>query len=146
LQPAADSGFIRVTLLPDDERWRTNIARWTVTPIGQTPVADSFIYHRQTAWTNLAAFGGYPDGFPPGEYAVTLYDENGVLLKSGFAVVRSGQVSDLTDTLDSHALVVGRKLFYNQSKYDGNTASISRSDDNAIAVDKSAYLPGSGAA
>ena len=146
LQPAADSGFIRVTLLPDDERWMTNIARWTVTPIGQAPQADSFIYQRQTAWTRLAGFGGYPDGFPPGEYVVKLYTEDGVLLKTGFAVVRSGQVSDLTDTLDTHAIVVGRQLFYNQSTYDGNTAGISASDDNAIAIDKTAYLPGTGEA
>jgi hypothetical protein len=145
LAPA--SGFIRVTLLPDDERWMTNIARWTVTPIGQTPVADSFIYHRQTAWTQLAAFGGYPDGFPPGQYAVKLYDENGVLLKSGFAVVRSGQVSDLQDSLEEGPpQVVARQLFYNNSRYDGNNAAATATDDNAIATDKSAYLPGSGAA
>ncbi|REK09040.1 MAG: hypothetical protein DWQ37_19470 [Planctomycetota bacterium] len=42
--------------------------------------------------------------------------------------------------------VVGRELFYNQSKFDGNTAGIDDSDDGAIAPDKSAYLPGSGPA
>jgi hypothetical protein len=42
--------------------------------------------------------------------------------------------------------VVGRKVFYNQSKFDGNTSLISTSDDGAIAPDKSAYLPGSGTA
>ncbi len=42
--------------------------------------------------------------------------------------------------------VVGRHLFYNQSKFDGNTAGVSTSDDLAIAPDKSAYLPGSGVA
>ncbi len=146
IQPAPDSGFIRVTLLPDDERWMTNIARWTVTPIGQTPQANSFIYQRQTAWTNLAGFGGYPDGFPPGEYAVSLYTADGVFLKSGFAVVRSGQVSDITDTLDTSAQVVDTALFYNHSKFDKNTSGISASDDRAIAPDKTAYLPGSGAA
>jgi hypothetical protein len=143
LQPAPDSGFIRVTMLSDEDRWMTNIARWTVTPIGQTPTATSFIYHRQTAWSKLAAYGGYPDGFPPGEYAVKLYTDTGTLLKSGFAVVRPGQVSDLTDTLDAPAQVVGRKLFYNQSKFDGNAPGINSRDDGAIAIDKSAYLPGS---
>jgi hypothetical protein len=47
---------------------------------------------------------------------------------------------------------VGRKLFYNQSgtaspsRYDGNNAAINSLDDSAIATDKVAYLPGSGAA
>jgi hypothetical protein len=48
--------------------------------------------------------------------------------------------------------VVGRKLFYNQSgtaspaRYDGNNVAINSLDDNAIATDKTAYIPGSGAA
>jgi len=47
--------------------------------------------------------------------------------------------------------VVGRQLFYNQSgtasplRYDGNNAAINANDDLAIATDKSAYLPGTGA-
>jgi hypothetical protein len=145
-QTAPASGFIRVTLLPDDQRWMTNIARWTVTPIGQTPQKDSYIYHRQTAWTTLGSLGGYPDGFPPGQYAVSLYTDSGVFLKSGFAVVQSGQVSDITDTLGiGNSQVVGRKLFYNNSMYDANNAAATTADDNAIASDKSAYLPGLGA-
>jgi hypothetical protein len=40
---------------------------------------------------------------------------------------------------------LGRQLFYNHSKFDGNDAAISAGDDDAIATDKSAYLPGSGA-
>ncbi|REK09046.1 MAG: hypothetical protein DWQ37_19500 [Planctomycetota bacterium] len=42
--------------------------------------------------------------------------------------------------------VTGRHLFYNQSKFDGNTVGADSSDDLAVATDKSAYLPGSGAA
>jgi glucose/arabinose dehydrogenase len=42
--------------------------------------------------------------------------------------------------------VVGRHLFYNQSAFDGDNASINANDDNAIAPDKSAYLPGAGLA
>ena len=42
--------------------------------------------------------------------------------------------------------VVGRKLFYNQSKFDGNNAAVTAADDAAIATDKSPYIPGSGAA
>ncbi|REK08450.1 MAG: hypothetical protein DWQ37_20245 [Planctomycetota bacterium] len=45
------------------------------------------------------------------------------------------------------AEVLGRQIFYNQSKFDGFTAGIvGVSDDMAIATDKSAYLPGSGPA
>jgi hypothetical protein len=52
----------------------------------------------------------------------------------------------------STAQIVGRRLFYNQSgtaaplRYDGNNAAINANDDLAIATNKSAYLPGSGAA
>jgi len=47
------------------------------------------------------------------------------------------------------ATVVGRHLFYNQSKFDGGLPAIDRNvlanlDDAAIAPDKTAYLPGSG--
>ena len=49
--------------------------------------------------------------------------------------------------------IVGRQLFYNQSgidgavvMYDGNDPAINSLDDNAIATDKVAYLPGAGPA
>jgi hypothetical protein len=44
------------------------------------------------------------------------------------------------------AAVAGRQLFYNRSAFDGNNASINVSDDAAIAIDKTAYLPGAGLA
>jgi hypothetical protein len=52
----------------------------------------------------------------------------------------------------STSSIVGRKLFYNQSgtaspsRYDGNNAAINSLDDRAIATDKVAYIPGTGAA
>ncbi len=42
--------------------------------------------------------------------------------------------------------VMGRMLFYNQSKFDGNNSAINAADDAAIASDKSAYIAGSGLA
>jgi glucose/arabinose dehydrogenase len=42
--------------------------------------------------------------------------------------------------------VVGRKLFYNDSRYDGNSGAINSADDNAIAGDKVAYRAESGPA
>jgi ELWxxDGT repeat protein len=44
----------------------------------------------------------------------------------------------------SEVSVVGRQLFYNASKFDGDNAAADAADDGAIATDKSAYLPGSG--
>jgi hypothetical protein len=38
--------------------------------------------------------------------------------------------------------VVGRYIFYNNSAFDGNNAAPNRADDNAIAPDKQALLPG----
>jgi hypothetical protein len=56
-----------------------------------------------------------------------------------------GDGNDVTLTRLAN-LVSGRKLFYNQSAFDGNSASINTLDDSAIATDKSAYLPGAGVA
>jgi secreted trypsin-like serine protease len=44
------------------------------------------------------------------------------------------------------AAVVSRQVFYNQSAFDGDDASINANDDSAVAPDKSAYLPGAGMA
>jgi hypothetical protein len=44
----------------------------------------------------------------------------------------------------SFTAVVGRRLFYNQSSFDGNNAAANAADNGAIATDKTAYLPGSG--
>ena len=40
------------------------------------------------------------------------------------------------------ASIVDRKIFYNQSTFDGNDAAANASDDAAIATDKNALLPG----
>jgi hypothetical protein len=54
-------------------------------------------------------------------------------------------LSAYRDEIFSIAGVLGREIFYNNSKFDGNTPNASASDDAAIATDKTAYLPGSGA-
>ncbi len=46
----------------------------------------------------------------------------------------------------AHSTVAGIDLFYNQSKFDGNSAGVSTKDDKAIDTTKTAYLPGTGAA
>lgn len=42
--------------------------------------------------------------------------------------------------------VVGRRVFYNNSSFDGNEPAPTASDDNAVDPNKQAYLPGSGLA
>src|SRR5262249_35084629 len=42
--------------------------------------------------------------------------------------------------------VDNRQVFYNQSKFDGNDAAAGIADELAIATDKVAYIPGTGAA
>ncbi|MGD9723368.1 MAG: hypothetical protein AB7O59_19100 [Pirellulales bacterium] len=51
-----------------------------------------------------------------------------------------------TTTLPESTSVVGRHVFYNRSAFDGNDVSINSADDAAIAIDKTAYLPGDGLA
>jgi len=38
--------------------------------------------------------------------------------------------------LTDYSFTIGRRIFYNQSKFDGNNAAINAADDNAIATDK----------
>jgi hypothetical protein len=44
-----------------------------------------------------------------------------------------------------HAAVVNRRVFYNDSAFDGNDPAANAADDNAIAPDKQALLPGGAA-
>jgi len=74
---------------------------------------------------------------PPGSYEIT----------AAGAIAPNYTISYVSGTLDVvAATVAGRQLFYNESIYDGGIAGINSSDDLAIAIDKSAYLPGSGLA
>ena len=43
------------------------------------------------------------------------------------------------------SVVVSRLLFYNDSRYDGNTPGIAAADDLAVAIDKTAYIGGAAA-
>jgi hypothetical protein len=45
-------------------------------------------------------------------------------------------------TVNANATIVGRRIFYNNSAFDGNNASANVADDGAIAPDKTALLPG----
>jgi hypothetical protein len=56
-------------------------------------------------------------------------------------LVLSGQQFTDLDFGVERPWVVGRHIFYNQSRFDGNRASIDPADDQAIAPDKSALVP-----
>ncbi|MGD9721696.1 MAG: hypothetical protein AB7O59_05585 [Pirellulales bacterium] len=64
----------------------------------------------------------------------------------GTLISNIGSPSGLAFIPSVASQVAGRRLFYNQSVFDGNNASINASDDGAIAPDKTAYLPGAGLA
>ena len=78
---------------------------------------------------------GTPGHNDAGQYSVTLRvtDQHGAYSDQSFTV-----------TVDpgAAATVVGRHIFYNQSYFDGNGPAANAADDNAIAMDKQAPLPG----
>jgi hypothetical protein len=92
------------------------------------------------------------------------HNNNGAVLKfnvttglqmGGPLVSGLGLPTGLAFVASQTSVVADRHLFYNESgtggpavvtRYDGNDAAINSLDDNAIATDKSAYLPGAGPA
>src|SRR5688572_17402633 len=57
-------------------------------------------------------------------------------------VIESEPTNTVTYHVAQSAVVEGRYVFYNQSAFDGNDPASNASDDAAIAIDKSALLPG----
>ncbi|REK05549.1 MAG: hypothetical protein DWQ37_23880 [Planctomycetota bacterium] len=90
----------------------------------------------------LSGFSG------PGDWRQSAEPHGGTNVESNQGVAYG---TPMTNTLGEQNMgtvgsVAGRQIFYNLSKFDGNTSGASASDDAAIATDKSAYLPGSGPA
>ena len=56
-----------------------------------------------------------------------------------------GTVAALASSQIAPAQVVGRSIFYNNSRFDGNDPGANSADDGAIATDKTALLPGASA-
>lgn len=76
----------------------------------------------------------------PGYYVLTLVAAgSGIQDAAGNAV--AADASDAWTMVLSISTVVGRHIFYNNSYFDNNPAA-GRNDDNAIAPDKQALLPG----
>ncbi len=64
-----------------------------------------------------------------------------------YYLARGGEIHRISYTGDyGPSEIIGRHLFYNNSKFDGGNPGANASDDAAIATDKSAYQAGSGLA
>ena len=77
---------------------------------------------------------------PGGEYLLTLTAGGSGVVSSASGVALQVDAADAFTV--TSAQVAGRHVFYNQSRYDGNTALPNANDDGAIATDKVALLPG----
>ena len=67
-------------------------------------------------------------------FSVSLTNPTGATIADGQG---TGTITD-----DDPPTVLGRHVFYNNSAFDGNDPAANSSDDNAIATDKTALLPG----
>jgi subtilisin-like proprotein convertase family protein len=104
--------------------------------------------------TTSGALGAYSfDSLAPGSYVVrqVLPHDRTQITPAGGAhrvametgkVVGGRDFGDYAGTPPVQASVVGRHLFYNRSVFDGNNPGADDRDDNAIATDKEALLPG----
>ena len=91
-----------------------------------------------TTWSS----GGYTLALPAGTYTVTASGAGlgGAVTDTNIVIgVRNVEV-DFTPQVGSY--VAGRYVFYNNSLFDGRDAGINAADDNAIATEKQALLPG----
>ncbi|MEX2115038.1 MAG: hypothetical protein WD845_17725, partial [Pirellulales bacterium] len=98
-------------------------------------VGDTFvIVDNDGADAVTGTFNNSPEG--------DVYTFNGRPLRLSY---QGGDGNDVTLTRIDN-LVVARRIFYNESTFDGNNAGINTNDDLAIAPDKTALLPGAGQA
>lgn len=98
----------------------------TTLAMGQTRVQ----INNDAADPVVGQFANAPEG--------AILSANGMALRISYT---GGTGNDVTLTRVPNA-IVGRRLFYNQSKYDQNSAAAGPADDGAIATDKQALRPG----
>ena len=92
----------------------------------------------RTATYRVAAPGGTWDGADAGSYTIRMQEAQVSDVNNNF--VAAGVIGTLT--VVAPATVVGRRVFYNHSVFDGFDTSADGRDDAAIAPDKLALLPG----
>jgi hypothetical protein len=115
----------------------------TVALSGNLTVSGSFVANLGDSITLIDNDGSDPvtgtfTNSPEGD----IYTLNGRPLRLSY---QGGDGNDVTLTRVNN-LDVNRRIFYNQSAFDGNNVAISPQDDGAIAPDKTPYLPGAGVA
>ena len=105
--------------------------------ITATRASDNAVFST-TTW----ASGGYSLAVPAGTYTVTATGPGlgSGITRSNVAIGSQNVKQDFTPTGGSY--VAGRWVFYNNSTYDGNNPAANPADDNSIASDKQALLPG----
>ena len=79
-----------------------------------------------------------PNGGQAGVYTLTFMATDEGLLSD------SEQITVTVDDAPNTNTIIGRHLFYNQSKFDGNDPGAGDGDDAAVATDKIAYKAGDG--
>ena len=94
--PAASSGFVQASL--------PTAKYWSVTPVGQAPRTPHFIGESASDWAAGALHGGYPNGFPPGEYVVALYTLTGTHLSTEQVTIFSGAVTTTPGALPAASI------------------------------------------
>ena len=95
--------------------------------IGKSNANYTSIFHDITTGNNFSSSS--PTKFP----AVSGYD-----LCTGWGTPTG---TNLINALATPATVVGRRVFYNHSAWDGNDPAANANDDNAVATNKTALLP-----
>ncbi|HXE55900.1 MAG TPA: CAP domain-containing protein, partial [Tepidisphaeraceae bacterium] len=110
--------------------------------LGGVTITATRVSDGATFSTTTWAAGGYTLAVPAGTYAVTA---SGTGIASAITqqnVVIGTQNVEQDFNTSGPSYVAGRYVFYNDSAFDGNNLATNAADDNAIATDKQALLPG----
>ena len=124
----------------------------TLTSIAVTPSTVSVNALGSTPFTAVGSdqFGNLMTTPPVWTWTVTgagnTIDSSGLLTAGNqfgsFTVSASSGTVTGTATVSVVTTIVGRSIFYNNSSYDNSDPTLNAADDNAIAPDKTALLPG----
>jgi hypothetical protein len=92
--------------------------------------------------TTTVPAGAYSLALPAGTYTVTASGNGlgGTITRQNVTIGSQNVEQDFTPATGSY--IAGRYIFYGNSVFDGNNSAQTPADDNAIATDKQALLPG----
>jgi len=128
---APGAGYDQVTVTSGDVRIENNAVLLLGDLSGFVPGANQefLLINNTGSGATSGSFSGLPAG--------SMLTINGGYYRIYY---NGGDGNDVV--LRSASAVAGRHVFYNNSAYDGNDPAANASDDNAIALDKTALLPG----